>query len=93
MTNREKTALLLVSFGVVLVLVAAAAYGGWPAAVGLAGVLAIGFGVLLALDEAAPAELVEVVDRDDDGDEQVELAVVPPGPDDNRGGYPVSVPR
>jgi predicted phage tail protein len=51
-TSRERLALLLVALGAVALVVAAAAYGGWQAAVAVAGVLMLGGGVLLGLDTA-----------------------------------------
>lgn len=62
-TNRERTALVLLTAGAVLLLVAAAAFGGWRAAVAVAGGLMFGAGVLLGLDTEPPAAPLE-----DDGD-------------------------
>jgi hypothetical protein len=45
-----------VLLGAVAVLVAAAAYGGWEAALAVAGVLMLGGGVLLGLD--GPTEVI-----------------------------------
>jgi predicted phage tail protein len=55
-TTRERASLLLVLLGAVAVLVAAAAYGGWEAALAVAGVLMLGGGVLLGLD--GPTEVI-----------------------------------
>lgn len=90
MTNREKTALGFVALGALLALVAAAAYGGWKAAIACAAVLAIGFGVLLALDE--PSDELEPAAGEPDDELLEDPAVIPPTPDDP-GGYPVSVSR
>lgn len=50
MTSRERLALTLIALGAVALVTAAAAYGGWDAALAAAGALMLGGGVLLGLD-------------------------------------------
>lgn len=65
MTSRERLALVLVLLGGVALIVTAAAYGGWRAALATAGVLMLGCGILLGLDDGvAPAVPVVVSDPD-----------------------------
>lgn len=54
-TSRERLSLALTLLGAVALLVAAAAYGGWEAALAVAGLVMLGGGVLLGLDPTPPA--------------------------------------
>ena len=60
MTPRERLALILSILGGCAVIVAAAAYGGWRAALAVVGVVMLGGGVLLGLDTTDVAEAEEL---------------------------------